>query len=105
MQGITSVESRPRGRFLDCVALVASPALRPPRSLFFLCFLCLRFLCNLCLHLIFSVDNAIIMKMIPTIQNLTTGHNFELKPLGDVAEILKAGNVFEYARQTGLIES
>ncbi|MYI43230.1 MAG: 3-isopropylmalate dehydratase, partial [Rhodothermaceae bacterium] len=26
-----------------------------------------------------------------------------LKPLGDVAEILSAGNVFEYARKNGLI--
>lgn len=35
--------------------------------------------------------------------NLTTGEEFLLKPLGDVAEILKAGNVFEYARKAGLM--
>lgn len=35
--------------------------------------------------------------------NVTTGEEHLLDPLGDVAEILKAGNVFEYARQAGLI--
>ncbi len=35
--------------------------------------------------------------------NLTTGEEFLLDPLGEVAEILKAGNVFEYARQAGLM--
>ncbi|MCY4001600.1 MAG: 3-isopropylmalate dehydratase [Bacteroidetes bacterium] len=35
--------------------------------------------------------------------NLTTGQEYLLKPLGDVADILNAGNVFEYARQNGLI--
>jgi 3-isopropylmalate/(R)-2-methylmalate dehydratase small subunit len=38
-----------------------------------------------------------------TLKNLTTGEETLLNPLGDVAEILKAGNVFEYARQAGLI--
>lgn len=38
-----------------------------------------------------------------TLHNYTTGEDFLLNPLGDVAEILKAGNVFEYARQQGLI--
>ena len=37
--------------------------------------------------------------------NHDTGEEFLLDPLGEVAEILKAGNVFEYARQAGLIES
>ena len=37
--------------------------------------------------------------------NHTTGEEFLLDPLGEVAEILKAGNVFEYARQAGLIGS
>lgn len=37
--------------------------------------------------------------------NLTTGEEFLLNPLGDVAEILKAGNVFEYARQAGFMAS
>ncbi len=35
--------------------------------------------------------------------NRTTGQEFLLNPLGDVAEILKAGDVFEYARRSGLI--
>ncbi len=35
--------------------------------------------------------------------NHTTGEEFLLSPLGDVADILKAGNVFEYARQAGLM--
>ncbi|MFT5143731.1 MAG: 3-isopropylmalate/(R)-2-methylmalate dehydratase small subunit [Rhodothermales bacterium] len=38
-----------------------------------------------------------------TLHNHTTGEDFLLNPLGDVADILKAGNVFEYARQKGLI--
>ena len=37
--------------------------------------------------------------------NHTTGEEFLLNPLGDVADILKAGNVFEYARQAGLMPS
>jgi len=37
------------------------------------------------------------------LKNLTTGQEYLLDPLGDVAEILRAGNVFEYARQQGLI--
>ena len=37
--------------------------------------------------------------------NHTTGKEYLLKPLGDVAEILSAGNVFEYARKNGLIAS
>jgi len=35
--------------------------------------------------------------------NLTTGEEFLLHPLGEVAEILRAGNLFEYARKAGLI--
>lgn len=38
-----------------------------------------------------------------TVRNLTTEAEFILNPLGDVGEILKAGNVFEYARRAGLI--
>ncbi len=40
-----------------------------------------------------------------TFRNITTGETHLLKPLGDVAEILKAGDVFEYARQAGLIRA
>lgn len=38
-----------------------------------------------------------------TFLNRTSGETFALKPLGDVAAILRAGGVFEYARQAGLI--
>ena len=37
------------------------------------------------------------------VTNLTTTESYLLRPLGDVADILKAGNVFAYARQFGLI--
>lgn len=37
------------------------------------------------------------------LSNQTTGKEYLLKPLGDVADILNAGNVFEYARKNGLI--
>ena len=38
-----------------------------------------------------------------TLTNHTSGETHLLKPLGDVAEILRAGNVFEYARRAGLM--
>ena len=38
-----------------------------------------------------------------TFANLTTGETWALQPLGDVAGILQAGGVFEYARKQGLI--
>jgi 3-isopropylmalate/(R)-2-methylmalate dehydratase small subunit len=40
-----------------------------------------------------------------TLSNLTTGQQYLLEPLGDVADILRAGNVFEFARQAGLMEA
>jgi 3-isopropylmalate/(R)-2-methylmalate dehydratase small subunit len=39
-----------------------------------------------------------------TLKNFTTDETYLLKPLGDVADILKAGNVFEYARRAGLMK-
>jgi len=36
--------------------------------------------------------------------NETTGEEYLLNPLGDVAAILKAGNVFAYARQAGYMK-
>ena len=39
------------------------------------------------------------------VTNTTTGEAYLLNPLGDVADILRAGNVFEYARQAGLMPS
>lgn len=47
-----------------------------------------------------EIDSAV-----GTLKNHTTGEQFLLEPLGDVAEILKAGDVFEYARRAGLIEA
>ncbi len=35
--------------------------------------------------------------------NVTTGEQFALNPLGDVAEIIQAGGVFAYAKQTGML--
>jgi 3-isopropylmalate/(R)-2-methylmalate dehydratase small subunit len=32
-----------------------------------------------------------------------TGRKFRLKPLGDVAPIVEAGGIFEYARQAGML--
>lgn len=37
------------------------------------------------------------------LRNLTTGQFFPLRPLGDVAEIVKAGGIFEYARKQGMV--
>jgi 3-isopropylmalate/(R)-2-methylmalate dehydratase small subunit len=37
--------------------------------------------------------------------NFTTGKNHRLRPLGDIADILTAGDVFAYARKAGLIKT
>jgi len=37
--------------------------------------------------------------------NITTGKPHRLRPLGDIADILKAGDVFAYARKAGLIKA
>jgi 3-isopropylmalate/(R)-2-methylmalate dehydratase small subunit len=37
------------------------------------------------------------------IHNLTTGDEWPLKPLGEVAPIIEAGGVFEYARKVGML--
>ncbi|NNE36118.1 MAG: 3-isopropylmalate dehydratase [Rhodothermales bacterium] len=37
------------------------------------------------------------------LKNYTTGEEFLLRPLGEIADIVRAGSVFEYARQKGLI--
>lgn len=37
------------------------------------------------------------------LRNQSRGKQYDLKPLGDVMDILRAGNVFEFARQKGLI--
>ncbi len=38
------------------------------------------------------------------LKNLISGKQYDLGPLGDIIEILKAGDVFEYARKKGLIK-
>ncbi|HEV3078163.1 MAG TPA: 3-isopropylmalate dehydratase [Gemmataceae bacterium] len=38
------------------------------------------------------------------LRNLTTREEWKLKPLGEVAPILEAGGVFEYARKVGMLK-
>jgi len=38
------------------------------------------------------------------LKNLTRNTEFSLKPLGDILPILKAGDIFQYARQSGMIK-
>jgi 3-isopropylmalate/(R)-2-methylmalate dehydratase small subunit len=40
-----------------------------------------------------------------TLHNLTTGEQYALKPLGEVAPILEAGGVFPYARKVGMLKA
>jgi 3-isopropylmalate/(R)-2-methylmalate dehydratase small subunit len=43
--------------------------------------------------------------LVPSVlTNLTTGEEWKLKPLGEVAPILEAGGVFEYARKVGMLK-
>jgi 3-isopropylmalate/(R)-2-methylmalate dehydratase small subunit len=39
------------------------------------------------------------------LHNLTTGEQYALKPLGEVAPILEAGGVFPYARKVGMLKA
>ena len=50
-------------------------------------------------------DKLVIDTETGTLTHGPTGKSYELKPLGEVAEIVKAGNIFEYARQSGMIQS
>ncbi|MFW6061697.1 MAG: 3-isopropylmalate dehydratase [Planctomycetota bacterium] len=38
-----------------------------------------------------------------TLTDRTTGKSYELQPLGDVSEIVEAGGIFAYAKQTGML--
>ena len=38
------------------------------------------------------------------LKNITTGEQFQMNSLGDVAEIVAAGGVFGYAKATGMLE-
>jgi 3-isopropylmalate/(R)-2-methylmalate dehydratase small subunit len=39
------------------------------------------------------------------LHNLTTGEQYRLKPLGEVAPILEAGGLFEHARKVGMLKA
>jgi 3-isopropylmalate/(R)-2-methylmalate dehydratase small subunit len=39
-----------------------------------------------------------------TLKNHTRGTSFRLRPLGDVLEIVKAGGLFSYAREAGMLK-
>ncbi|MDP7636445.1 MAG: 3-isopropylmalate dehydratase [Phycisphaerae bacterium] len=36
--------------------------------------------------------------------NVATGRSYDLRPLGDVSPIIRAGGIFEYARRSGMLE-
>jgi 3-isopropylmalate/(R)-2-methylmalate dehydratase small subunit len=38
-----------------------------------------------------------------SLKNLTTGKNYNLKPIGDVLPIIEAGDVFKYAKAAGMM--
>lgn len=42
-------------------------------------------------------------KELNLLRNITTGKTFPLQPLGDVADIVDAGGIFDYARKKGMI--
>jgi len=56
-------------------------------------------------HTIRTGDEIEIRVKDERLTNLTTGKTHRLRPLGDVADILKAGDVFAYARKAGLIKA
>jgi len=49
-------------------------------------------------------DELVIDTNAGTLTNTTTGAVCTLKPLGEVSEIIEAGNIFEYAKKAGLIK-
>ena len=40
-----------------------------------------------------------------TLENKTKNKTYKLKPLGDVADIIEAGDIFQYAKKAGLIKT
>ena len=48
-------------------------------------------------------DELVIDVKKSTLTNVTQGKTYTLKPLGDVAPIIEAGGVFDYARQAGML--
>ena len=50
-------------------------------------------------------DTLIIDLNASKLTNSSSDKTYELKSLGEVIEIIEAGNIFEYARKTGMIPS
>lgn len=50
-------------------------------------------------------DDLLIDLNANTLTNRSSKKTYELKSLGEVIEIIEAGNIFEYARKTGMIPS
>lgn len=50
-------------------------------------------------------DDLVIDLNANTLTNRSGNKTYELKSLGEVIEIIEAGNIFEYARKTGMISS
>lgn len=48
-------------------------------------------------------DDLEIVQENHTLKNLTQNKEYPIKPLGSVADIVHAGGIFEYARQTGMV--
>jgi len=48
-------------------------------------------------------DNLTVNVEVGALTNSSSNQTFKLQPLGEVAEIVKAGNIFEYARKAGMI--
>ena len=48
-------------------------------------------------------DNLTVNVEVGVLTNNSSNQTFKLRPLGEVAEIVKAGNIFEYARKAGMI--
>lgn len=50
-------------------------------------------------------DSLVINTKNYTLTNRTQNKEYKLKPLGDIIEILEAGNIFQYAKKTGMIQA
>ena len=48
-------------------------------------------------------DNLTVNVEVGALTNNSSNQTFKLQPLGEVAEIVKAGNIIEYARKAGMI--
>jgi len=49
-------------------------------------------------------DAAELSEIERTLRNITQGKVYTLRPLGDVAQIVQSGGIFEYARKTGMLK-